>query len=209
VETEAGRKIVCTLLGVCIGVQPNIEWLKNAQTPPEMKRGIVVDQIFRASLPNVFACGDCAEVDASPTPPFVEQMWYSAKRQGELAALSMLGDPVKYEPPTFYNSAKFFEMDYTAVGVMAEGEGDEFCVRIPGRRVSIRIHDTPDGVRGFSLLGSRWDSTCLQNWIQERRPLTYVIEHLEKAQFDVEFGRQNLEAVRAEFNRRPQLVAQQ
>ena len=99
-------------------------------------------------------CGDCAEVDSSPAPPFVEQMWYSAKRQGELAALSMLGDSVDYAPPLFYNSAKFFEMEYTAVGAMAKGDHEEFFARVPGRRVSIRIHEDSNGVRGFSLLGS-------------------------------------------------------
>lgn len=208
VTTEANNRIECSLLGVCIGVQPNVEWLQAARTPPEMKRGVVVDRAFRSSLPNVFACGDCAEIDAAPGPPFVEQMWYSAKRQGELAALSMLGDPIEYKPPIFFNSAKFFGIEYTTVGTMAKEEHDEFFVRIPGRRVSIRIHEAVNEVRGFSLLGSRWDHTRLQKWIAERRPLDYVMEHLEEAQFDVEFGRQTLAAVRGEYNRHPHLAAQ-
>jgi NAD(P)H-nitrite reductase large subunit len=206
ITTEANNTIECSLLGVCIGVQPNVEWLRETRTPPEMRRGVIVDRAFRTTLPNVFACGDCAEVDASPAPPFVEQTWYSAKRQGELAALSMLGDRVDYALPMFYNSAKFFEMEYTAVGTMAQGGHEEFFARVPGRRVSIRIHEDSNGVRGFSLLGSRWDSTRLKSWIEERRPLAYVIEHLEEAQFDVEFGRQTLAHVRAEYNRLPQLT---
>lgn len=206
VTTEANHRVECSLLGVCIGVQPNVEWLRNTRTPPQLRQGVIVDRAFRTSLRNVFACGDCAEVDASPGRPFVEQMWYSAKRQGELAALSMLGDPVDYQPPLFYNSAKFFEMDYTTVGTMGQGEHEEFFVRIPGRRVSIRIHERSNGVRGFSLLGSCWNHTVLQTWILERRSLAYVIEHLEQAQFDVEFGRLALAPIRAEYNRRPQLT---
>jgi hypothetical protein len=55
--------------------------------------------------------------DADDRPPFVEQIWYSAKRHGDLAARAMLGDKVAYNPPVFYNSAKFFDIEYTTVGV--------------------------------------------------------------------------------------------
>ena len=208
IATDAGNKIECALLGICVGVQPNIEWLKDSRRPPEMKKGIVVDGGFRTSLPEVYACGDCAEVKASPGESFVEQLWYTAKRQGGLAALSMLGDSIDYRQPIFYNSAKLFEVEYTIVGVMADEEqAEEFYVRIPGKRVSIRIHESSGAVQGFSMLGSRWDHTRFERWVQERRSLDYVIEHLQEAQFDVEFGRQTLAAVRAEYKRYSQLVA--
>jgi hypothetical protein len=105
----------------------------------------------------------------------------------------MLGDPVRYSPPLFYNSAKLFDIEYTTVGVA----GPESYFRLlPGRDVSIRImHETDGAVTGFNMLGSRWDHTWFETWIAERRTLPYVIKNLAQAQFDVEFGRVSLKAL--------------
>ena len=54
VVTERNRRYECRLLGVCIGVEPAVEWLKSVATPPRMNRGIVVDAGFRTSLAGVF-----------------------------------------------------------------------------------------------------------------------------------------------------------
>jgi NAD(P)H-nitrite reductase large subunit len=189
VRTTQGRELPCQALGACIGVRPAIDWLRNTQTPPACNRGIQVQADFRTSLPNVWAAGDCAEL---PTGQ-VEQLWYSAKRHGELAAQSMLGDPVRYSPPLFYNSAKLFDIEYTTVGVAGP---ESYFRRLPGRDVSIRImHETNGAVTGFNMLGSRWDHTWFETWIAERRTLPYVLKNLAQAQFDVEFGRVSLKAL--------------
>ncbi len=120
VATESGRRIECRLLGVTVGVHPAVEWLARVRTPPDIGRGIVADRDFRTSLEDVWAAGDCAEFHMEGRPPLVEQIWYSAKRQGELAARSMLGDSVCYTPPVFYNSAKFFDIEYTTVGTFRD-----------------------------------------------------------------------------------------
>jgi NADPH-dependent 2,4-dienoyl-CoA reductase/sulfur reductase-like enzyme len=201
VHTESGRRYDCGLLGVTIGVHPAVEWLSAIANPPQVRRGIIVDTAFRSSLNDVWACGDCAEVVSDDRPPFVEQIWYSAKRQGDLAARSMLGDRVEYEPPIFYNSAKFFDIEYTTVGVFGIAGSHEFYARVPGREASIRIAESAGYVIGFNMLGSRWDHTYFERWIAERRSLDYVVQHLAEAQFDVEFGRQNLTAIREQYSR--------
>ena len=68
------------------------------------------------ALPDVWAAGDCANVtwaDGSRRP---EQLWYTARDQGRVAAASMLGDEVVYRRGTWYNSAKFFDLEYTTAG---------------------------------------------------------------------------------------------
>ena len=70
----------------------------------------------RASAPDVWAAGDCANVtwaDGSRRP---EQLWYTARDQGRVAGLSMLGDGALYRRGTWYNSAKFFDLEYTTAG---------------------------------------------------------------------------------------------
>jgi hypothetical protein len=146
----------------------------------------------------VWAAGDCAEIQPDGRPAFVEQIWYSAKRQGELAARAMLGDAVAYMPPAFYNSAKFFEIEYTTVGSFGDMQ---FYARIEGREASVRIAAESGRVTGFNMLGSRWDHTYFERWIEERRSPDYVMGHLDEAQFDVEFGRVELGSVRAQYRR--------
>ena len=192
VRTSQGKDLTCQLLGVCIGVRPAIDWLREVKTPPAVGRGIQVGNDFRASLPDVWAAGDCAELPNDQ----VEQIWYSAKRQGELAAQSMLGDAVDYRPPLFFNSAKFFDIEYTTVGVAGP---ESFFYRFPGKEISLRIMHRDGAVVGFNMLGSRWNHTWFEKWIGERRSLKEVMSQLHLSQFDVEFGRIPLDGVRAAF----------
>lgn len=198
VLTESGLELPCDLLGVAIGVRPAIDWLRSAKTPPQLGRGVQVNESFQTSLDRVWAAGDCAEIQLLGRPPLVEQIWYSARRQGEMAAHAMLGDAVQYAPPIFYNSAKFFGIEYTTVGSVmnAPPEASSHFHRTPGQDISVRIVELHGAVIGFNMLGSRWDHTVLERWIAERRPTTYVQERLAQAQFDVEFGRAPVGAAR-------------
>jgi NAD(P)H-nitrite reductase large subunit len=194
VRTRTGKEFACQMLGITIGVRPCIDWLKRVTTALLMARGILVGPDFRTSLPDVFAAGDCAELIEGSV---VEQIWYSARRQGELAGLSMLGDAIAYRPPLFYNSAKFFDIEYTTVGRVNDAPADavNFYRRISGKEASVRIVEHEGAVIGFNMLGSRWNHTILENWIHERRSMAYVMNALEQAQFDVEFGRLDLRQV--------------
>jgi NADPH-dependent 2,4-dienoyl-CoA reductase/sulfur reductase-like enzyme len=185
------------MLGVAIGVEPNCEWLGGVRTPPAINRGILVDRAFRTSLPNVWAAGDCAEIDTGRRPGLVETIWYSAKRHGKLAGLSMLGDTVlgeavEYEPPIFFNSSKFFDIEFTTVGDIVDAPADSTTLfrKMPNNPISQRIvANADDEVIGFNMLGSRFDHRVLTRWILEKRCLDWVRTHLDRAQFDVEFGR--------------------
>jgi NAD(P)H-nitrite reductase large subunit len=203
IRTMSGREFTCQMLGIAIGVRPCVDWLRLVLTPPALNRGIVIRPDFRTSLSDVFAAGDCAELDTGGELGLVEQIWYSAKRQGELAGRSMLGDAIDYRPPIFYNSAKFFDIEYTTVGQVndAPAGASSFYCRIPGKEVSVRIVEHLGAVIGFNMLGSRWNHTFFERWITERRNLDYVIKALHLAQFDVEFGRMDLRPVRAEYAR--------
>jgi hypothetical protein len=60
--------------------------------------------------------------------------------------------------------------------------------RVPGRFESQRIVVKVDRVVGFNMLGSRWNHEPLLQWIEERRPLEWVLKHLHEAQFDEELS---------------------
>ena len=160
---------------------------------------IEVDGSLKASAADVYAAGDCANVTWADGTRRPEQLWYTARDQGRVAAQAMLGDEVTYRRGTWYNSAKFFDIEWTTAGwvptslnwddtPLAPGlEIRSWFQRIPGQFVSQRIVVKGERVVGFNMLGSRWDHEPLLQWIHERRSLAYVLDHLSEAQFDEEF----------------------
>ncbi|MBC7792083.1 MAG: NAD(P)/FAD-dependent oxidoreductase, partial [Clostridia bacterium] len=193
VTTKGGRSLKAEMLGVCIGVRANLDRLASWSNKPETSRGVLVDDRFRTSLPDVFACGDCAEISVADKR-MTETIWYSAKRHGGVVASNIFGDDIAYIPPVFFNSSKFMHIEFTTVG------DTEFAP--VGTPTIFRKHRTKDitqrivhndgRVIGFNMLGSRWDNEILARWITERRSPQYALENLREAQMDVEFGRVKL-----------------
>lgn len=195
VVTGSGETIPCQMLGIAAGVRPNTERLKGFKDAPALGRGIIVNDHLETNIPGVFACGDCAEIHPEGGKPYGELIWYSAKRQGMLAGRNLFGDKVAYRPPLFFNSSKFFEVEYTTVGeVMNAPDGSPTIYRkMPGKHISQRIVHDGERVIGFNMLGSRWNHEVLERWIHERRSPAFVRRNLHAAQYDVEFGRVKLE----------------
>jgi NADPH-dependent 2,4-dienoyl-CoA reductase/sulfur reductase-like enzyme len=195
------EELPADVVACSIGVVPNTEFLKPSGLALSKGGAIEVDDALRASPADVWAAGDCANVtwaDGSRRP---EQLWYTARDQGCVAARSMLGDEVAYRRGTWYNSAKFFDIEWTTAGwvpVLLNWDNtpidpgpDVRCwfQRVPGQFVSQRVVVKGDRVVGFNMLGSRWDHEPLLRWIHERRDLDYVLARLHEAQFDEEFSR--------------------
>jgi NAD(P)H-nitrite reductase large subunit len=194
VTTASGKRFDADILGICIGVRANLERLRGWKDAPLSRRGIVVDDRFRTNLANVYACGDCCEIERPGAPPLVELIWYSARRHGALVARNTFGDDVAYVPPVFFNSSKFFHIEFTTVGDVETAKACTptiFRHRV-GHNVSQRIVHDGDRVIGFNMLGSRWDNEVLARWVAERRSPSYVLRHLAEAQHDVELGRVDL-----------------
>ena len=187
-----------------IGVVPNTGFLAGGALKLAANGAIETDDALRTSVPDVWAAGDCANVtwvDASRRP---EQLWYTARDQGREAARSMLGDDVRYRRGTWYNSAKFFDLEWTTAGHVPASVGPDgapaaalpgyrsWFQRVPGRfesqRIVVKSDAQGDRVVGFNMLGSRWNHEPFLQWIHERRPLEWVLKHLAEAQFDEEFS---------------------
>lgn len=190
VRTEAGE-LPCELVVVCIGVVPNTAFL--AGSVPLSPQGAVetADDLSVPGCPGVFAAGDCANVTWHDGRRAPEQLWYTARDQGRIAAAAMLGDAVRYRRGTWYNSAKFFDIEYTTAGWVPpstdppDPELHTWYEEDPpaSRRILVR----GDRVVGFNMLGRRWDHQVLLRWIHERRSLAFVRAHLHEAAFDAEF----------------------
>ncbi len=195
VHLKGGKRLEAELVVVAIGVQPNTAWLRSSGINLDPESGAIeVDAQLRSSMPGVWAAGDCARVawiDGSRRP---EQLWYTARDQGRVAGANMGGEDRSYRRIHWYNSAKFFDVEYTTAGFIPPEVNQGGLVgwqswyqQVPGKAVTQRILVKEGRVVGFNMLGSRWDHEILLRWIQERRSLEEVLERLDEARFDEEF----------------------
>ncbi|NVK65147.1 MAG: FAD-dependent oxidoreductase, partial [Flavobacteriales bacterium] len=115
VTTKSGNKIDCQFVGLTAGVSPNIEFIKSSSI--ETNRGILVNRFLETSVEDVYAIGDCAEFrePVSGRRP-IEQVWYTGKFMGETLAHTLTGNRVAYNPGHWFNSAKFFDIEYQTYG---------------------------------------------------------------------------------------------
>ena len=60
VITKKGEEIDCQIVGLTAGVSPNTDRIKETEGL-DIERGIMINEYFETSLPNVWAVGDCAQ----------------------------------------------------------------------------------------------------------------------------------------------------
>ncbi|NEU69535.1 NAD(P)/FAD-dependent oxidoreductase [Spirosoma agri] len=204
VVTKAGEEIPAQFVGVAVGVSPNVDFLKN--TPLQIDRGILVNAYLETNLPDVYAIGDCVQ---HRTPPDgrkpVEQIWYTGRQMGETVARTIVGKPTTYQPGVFFNSAKFFDIEYQTYGhVPARPPEDEqsFYWEHPKGTIALRINyrRRDQTVVGVNSFGIRQRQDVWQQWILDGKSIQYVLEHLPQANFDPEFSKQYESLIIAQFN---------
>lgn len=206
VLTTAGEEIACQWVGLATGVRPN---LALARTAPalETQQGILVDEYLKTNLPNIYAAGDCAQhrQPAAGELP-IEQLWYTGRMQSETVAHTIAGQPTPYRRGIWFNSAKFFNLEFQTYGcapaVSANGFSS-FYWQHPTRQVALRIYfETNDSqaVTGFNALGVRLRHAVCEQWIRQRVPLATVLARLGAANFDPEFFPRHEAAIVQAFN---------
>lgn len=205
VTTGDDEEIPCQFVGLTVGVHPNIDVVKDANV--KTNRGVLVNAYFETNVPDVYAAGDCVEFqDDGIGHRRIEQLWYTARRHGKAVARTICGRRAPYDRGVFFNSAKFFTVEYQTYGdVQPEPEaGTETMVwQDVNAKKLIRIeYAAADGrVLGFNLLGVRYRQDVCERWILERRSIDYVLRHLRQASFDSEFSRRYEGAVVQAYTR--------
>jgi NAD(P)H-nitrite reductase large subunit len=203
VITHTGEKIACQFAGIAIGVRPNIGFLQSS--PLALNKGILVNEYLETNIPEVYAAGDCAELRPLPDKTGkVEQIWYTGRMQGETAAYAICGKKTPYQSGIWFNSAKFFDLEYQTYGrvpVSPEKEESTLFWQHGNKKKSVRINFTTatGAVTGFNLLGIRYRHEICAGWIKQKKTISYVLEHLQSANFDPEFYRRHEAEIRSTF----------
>lgn len=190
--TNEGEEIPCQFVGLTAGVHPNINFLKESGV--ECDRGILVNEYLQTNRKDIYAIGDCAQIRE---PQFgrrpIEAVWYTGRIMGEIVAYNILDEvPRNYQPGIWFNSAKFFDIEYQVYGEMPPQLPEDMASLYwehPKGQKSIRINYSKgsQAVRGFNLMGIRYRHEVCEKWIKEEKPLREVLENLGMANFDPEF----------------------
>jgi NADPH-dependent 2,4-dienoyl-CoA reductase/sulfur reductase-like enzyme len=92
-----------------VGVRPEVGWL--AGSGVLLENGVAVDEELRASVPGVFAAGDCAAFWSRRFGGRIRvEHWDSAIHAPEVAAANILGGGEVYDPVPYFWSEQFGRM---------------------------------------------------------------------------------------------------
>lgn len=204
IRTKKGELIECDIVGLTAGVSPNVDFLKHS--PLEINRGIKVNKFLETNLPNVYAIGDCAEFNQSVNGRRpIEQVWYTGRIMGETVAQTICGNRMAYNPGPWFNSAKFFDIEYQTYGwVLAnlqEGERDFYWEHESGEIALHVVWDEQSNLfKGINIFGIRMRHELFNSWLMNRASIDEVMAGLSHANFDPEFFKHHEKAIIAEFN---------
>ncbi len=191
VVTDGDEEIACEIVMLTAGVSPNISLVEDSDL--ETARGILVDHRFKTNVEDIYAVGDCAQF-RSPGDGFkaIEPLWYRGKMHATTLAKNLCGGDIDYDPGVWFNSAKFFDIEYQTYGdvpaQIEEGLETFYWEHSSGRK-SFRLNYNADNkaVTGCNVFGIRMRQVVFEKWILEKRDVRYVLEHLGEAIFDPEF----------------------
>ncbi len=201
-ETE--EEIPCNLVGLTAGVSPNISFLESSEI--ETNKGVLVNPFLETNIKDVFAIGDCAEQrDTIGNRKTIEAVWYTGRMMGETLAQTICGNRVAYNPGHWFNSAKFFNIEYQTYGWVN-------AIPTPGNKhfhwmhsneekcITLEYNQETKEFLGINTFGIRMRHEVFDTWLTEKRDLDYVIKNLGKANFDAEFYKHYERDIQTKFN---------
>ena len=204
VVTNTGDTIDCQFVGLTVGVSPNIDFLKESEL--ETDRGILVNQFLETNIPDVYAAGDCAQRREplwNRRP--IEAVWYTGRMMGESLAKTLTGQKTEYNPGYWFNSAKFFDIEYQTYGhvwaQLKEGEKEFYWEHSSGKKCMHFVFSESDHkFLGVNTFGIRLRHSAFNQWLQDSSSIEYVLEHLKDANYDPEFYTEHEEEILSQFN---------
>lgn len=212
VITSTGEVITCQFVGLAVGVSPNIDFLKDSGIATN--KGVLVNKYLETNIPGVYAAGDCVERSYElPRRKNIEQVWYTGRMMGEVLAQTICGIPTPYEPGPWFNSAKFFDIEYQTYGTvpntLTADDDDFYWEHADGKKAMHFVwNKVSKEFVGINSFGIRLRHECFDRWLREKKDIQYILNNLPNANFDPEFFQRNEDQImNAFYKKHPALKA--
>ena len=185
-QMKSGKTVKFDTLVLAVGVRANTALLK--KIGGNVNRGILINDRMESSIANIYAAGDCTEVnDISSGQKRVLALLPNAYMQGHTAGVNMAGGNEIFDKAIPMNSIGFFGLHIMTAGTyegeMYEEKSDSTLKRL----------FTKDGLlKGFILIGKTERAGIYTSLIRERTPLNTIdFETMKKVATSVAFSPEN------------------
>ncbi|MFE0017637.1 nitrite reductase large subunit NirB [Mesorhizobium sp. NPDC059054] len=152
VELDTGEVIPATLVVMAVGIRPNVSLAREAGL--EVNRGIVTDDRMQTSDPDIFALGECVEVDGR-VYGLVAPLYEMAK---VMAAKLAGADDRRFVHSDTPTKLKVTGIDLYSIGDFADGEDrEEIILRDAAAGIYKRVILQDNRIIGTVLFGETAD----------------------------------------------------
>jgi NADPH-dependent 2,4-dienoyl-CoA reductase/sulfur reductase-like enzyme/rubredoxin/flavodoxin len=121
VRTKDGEEYPCDLVLVSAGIRSNLELARDGGL--ETNRGIVVNSKMQTSDSNIYAVGDCAELDGQ-----IDGIWETSLDQGKVAGANIAGDIKDYSSKVFGATLNAFGTSIFSIGDIGTDDNKTYQV---------------------------------------------------------------------------------
>ena len=159
VSLNNGETIAADLVVSAVGVRPRTELARVSGI--ETNRGVVTNRLLETSAPNVYAMGDCAEVNGHVLV-YVAPLMAAARALGKTLA----GEPTEVSYPAMPVTIKTPACPVVVAPPSPDASGD-WSIEVDGSNVKAEFRDGNGNLLGFALTG---DATREKMALQKELP---------------------------------------
>ncbi|HLD20462.1 MAG TPA: FAD-dependent oxidoreductase [Patescibacteria group bacterium] len=164
----SGGEYPATLLGVGIGIQPDLSWLRDAGV--EVGTGVKANEFLETNIPYVYTAGDIAEFDDLLLGRQLQiGNWMNAMSQGRTVARSMTGEQTSFQLVSSY-ATNVLGLEIIFVGDVERAAAEK--VHVIGSVADggiTQVFERGGRIVGGVLIGRNTDRTPITKAIQERK----------------------------------------
>ena len=157
---KKGGEVSVDLAVIAVGVRPRTELAEGAGLQVGM--GILTDQKMCTSAPDIYAAGDCVQVEnilsgaRHPLP-----LWPEAVRQGKVAGVAMSAGKnldcdkfgTAYRGGIIMNSIEILDLPTMSAGITDDPETEVFCEFLPEKEIYRKVLVRQNRVIGYIFIG--------------------------------------------------------